>query len=32
MITYLVQLEKWDGSVPLVNDIAAALGDKSLQR
>ena len=31
MITSLVQLEKWDGSVLHVNDIAAALGDKSLQ-
>ena len=31
MITYLAQLEKWDGSELHVSDIAAALGDKSLQ-
>ena len=31
MITCLVQLEMWDWSVLHVNDIAAALGDKSLQ-
>ena len=31
MTTSLVQLEKWDGNVLYVNDIAAALGDTSLQ-
>ena len=31
MITSLVQLEKWDGSVLHANDIAAATGDKILQ-
>ena len=31
MITSLAQLEKWDGSVLQVNDIAADLGYKSLQ-
>ena len=30
-IKVLVQMEKWDGTVLRINDIVAALGDRSLQ-